>query len=86
MDFTVIIFRLHFLNDDNYYCNDEFNLFIRSLSSLLFDFNLYAFLFFSIHFTDKQKIENETKKQMQRDSTIEVLEEQLKLWTAKVNE
>lgn len=35
---------------------------------------------------DKQKIENETKKQMQRDSTIEVLEEQLQLWTAKVSE
>lgn len=35
---------------------------------------------------DKQKIENETKKQTQRDSTIEVLEEQLQLWTAKVSE
>ena len=34
---------------------------------------------------DKQKIENETKKQTQRDSTIEVLEEQLQLWTAKVS-
>lgn len=45
----------------------------------------FSFCFVFIHFTDKQKIENETKKQMQRDSTIEVLEEQLKLWTAKVN-
>lgn len=42
-------------------------------------------IFFSRRDLDKQKIENETKKQTQRDSTIEVLEEQLQLWTAKVS-
>lgn len=48
--------------------------------------NSFAGFFCSFYylFIDKQKIENETKKQMQRDSTIEVLEEQLKVWTAKV--
>lgn len=51
----------------------------------LYFYGVFAFCFVFIHFTDKQKIENETKKQMQRDSTIEVLEEQLKLWTAKVS-
>lgn len=34
--------------------------------------------------TDKQRIENETKVQTQRDSTIDVLEEQLHLCSAKV--
>lgn len=33
---------------------------------------------------DKQKIENETKKKTERNSTVEVLEEQLSLWTTKV--
>lgn len=33
---------------------------------------------------DKQKIENETKKKTERNSTVEVLEEQLILWTTKV--
>lgn len=56
--------------------------------SLLFWLRLKLLLgrcFFSLRDLDKQKIENETKKQTQRDSTIEVLEEQLQLWTAKVS-
>lgn len=55
---------------------------IAMMNSYFYVFAVRSFSFCS--FTDKQKIENETKKQMQRDSTIEVLEEQLKLWMTKV--
>lgn len=58
---------------------------IATINSTFFFTFSFVFLQFFYSFADKQKIENETKKQMQRDSTIEVLEEQLKLWTAKVN-
>lgn len=42
-------------------------------------------LYFHLTTKDKQKIENEAKKQTQRESTIEVLEENLRICTAKVS-
>lgn len=63
----------------------------RSWTTIFFTLLLsicLTFLFYLLQLLippDKQKIENETKKQSERDSTIDVLEEQLKRWTTKVS-
>lgn len=48
-------------------------------------FHVTQFLiYYSVLFVDKQKIENETKVQTQKESTIKVLEKQHDLCLAKV--
>lgn len=57
----------------------------RAVNHVLMYNNDMLFRYFHFWILDKQKIENETKVQTQRDSTIEVLEEQLNLCAAKVH-
>lgn len=75
--------KRHLGNDRVKICRDLFALLTHTLETWISDKDICFSYFVSV--PDKQKIENETKKQTQRDSTIEVLEENLNLWSAKVS-